>query len=328
MNQGIIYKILLVGFIFLQVHFISGQIVKTPDPNLTIDNTKGILAIFPCLPGSLFLNDYYLTEVPADDTVYINDLAPGTYNLRFQTPERTFKQVITMKHGKVTPVNPCLDSVIVTTAAFSRDIAFISITGKKHFSLKKGYFYNITQFAFLNVNFNGGEDPTVKFFQNITTINGFQVTPGFCAGIGVSYSVYQAHIHNEYGYLITDDENLHFLPLFLDLRAHLPSKGRVFPFFKFDIGGNIPLKKTEIHYQNYYDDMTYVMEKGGIYISPGFGLRILINDLIQITASLEYSLEKSAFNVYYDDKPNVPPYKDEQNSNFFKICLGVGFQYR
>jgi hypothetical protein len=326
MNQGILNKILLVGFIFLQVHFISGQIVKTPDPNLTIDNTKGILAIFPCLAGSLFLNDYYLTEVPANDTVYIKDLAPGTYNLKFKTAEMTFKQVITMKHGKVTPVNPCLDSVIMTTATFNRDIATSNITGKKHFSLKTGYFYNITQFAFLNVDMNGGAYDPTSFFNTFTTINGYQVAPGFCTGIGVSYSFYKAYIDDFYG--MAQEATLHYLPVFLDIRAHLPPKGRVFPFFKFDIGGNIILKKTEMHYQNYDDDMTYVMERGGIYISPGFGLRILVNDLIQITASLEYSHEKSAYNVYYDDKPLVPPYQVDRNSNYFKICLGVGFQYR
>jgi len=61
MNQGILNKILLVGFIFLHAQFIPAQIVKTTDPNLTIDLTKGILAVFPCLSGSLFLNDHYLT---------------------------------------------------------------------------------------------------------------------------------------------------------------------------------------------------------------------------------------------------------------------------
>jgi hypothetical protein len=183
-------------------------------------------------------------------------------------------------------------------------------------------FYNITQFALFNfyLDVDGGEQST-SFFQSFTIINGYQVAPGFCTGLGVAYNYYPFEKMTPYDIEI-ENVRLNFLPVFLDVRAHLPPKGEhVSPFFKFDIGYNILLYKSPIENQ-FPEGDTYVMNKGGIYVSPGFGLRIFINDLVQIMATFEYSFEKSSFYV------NNPYYMRENNFSFLKISLGVGFQYK
>ena len=117
------------------------------------------------------------------------------------------------------------------------------------------------------------------------------------------------------------------MPLFLDLRFHFPpsKSGKTHPFLKFDIGYNFPLKLSEINSYSSYYDAALKIKKGGVYLSPGFGYRIFLNKLVQITASFEYALMNVKYNYSYN---NNSSYYDSKIYNSLKICLGVGFQYK
>lgn len=72
-----------------------------------------------------------------------------------------------------------------------------------------------------------------------------------------------------------------------------------------------------------YDN--YIMKHGGIYFSPGFGLRIFISDLLQIVPSIEYSLEGFSYEQsgsYYQD------YEIKDNNSFLKLNIGIALQYK
>jgi len=322
MKPGIFHKIILSGILILSGGCLSAQILKKPDPNLVVDRSKGILVITPCISGSFSLNNYLLTEISANDTIYIFNVNPGDYSVKFTTDTGSIISDLSLEKGKFKAVKPCHDSISVQTLKFSKDPAVQNMTGNT-IRVRRSYFYNITQFALFNLYF--GDDPSFSFFQSFTTINGYQVTPGFCAGLGVAYNYYPFEKMTPWDVEISD-VRLNFLPVFFDIRAHLHPKSRtVTPFFKFDIGYNILLKKSPLE-PLYPDYDSYEMNKGGIYLSPGFGLRIFINDLVQINTSLEYSFEKSSFYFYsiYQEQPQTRYNK----FNFIKLTLGVSFQYK
>ncbi len=324
MRPGVIHKILLSGIMILVGEFISGQILKSPDRKLVVDRSKSILAITPCSSGSFYMNDYYLTDISRNDTVYIYNLKPGNYSVKFVSDTSTFKSGMTIGPGKIQSISPCPDSVSFFPVDLKWSSTFRKMTGQtiSPNRVRRNSFYNITQFALFNfyLDVDGGE-PNTSFFQSFTIINGYQVAPGFCTGLGVSYNYYPFEKMAPWDMEIKN-VRLYFLPVFLDVRAHLRPKGEhVSPFFKFGIGYNILLYKNPFE-ASYPGGDIYVMNKGGIYISPGFGMRIFINDLVQIITTFEYSFEKSSFYV------NTPYYTRENNLSFLKISLGVGFQYK
>jgi len=328
MKRGIIHKILLCGIMILFAENISAQILKDPDPKLVVDREKAILIINPCIKGSLFLNDFLMTDIPANDTAFIFNVKPGEYLIKFITDSLTYKGEMTLEKGKIQTIIPCHDSISLPANNISWNGTFRKMTGQTiHLNrVRRSSFYNITQFALFNFYLDrDGGNASTTYFQSFTIINGYQVAPGFCTGIGVSYNYYPFDIMTSWEVEI-ENVRLNFLPIFLDVRAHLPPKGKnISPFFKFNIGYNLLLYKPPLEELNPGGD-TFVMNKGGIYISPGFGLRIFINDLVQIVTTLEYSFEKSSF--YVNNPYQAEPYTRENNFSFLKISLGVGFQYK
>jgi len=326
MKPCIIHKIILCAIAILSVEIVAAQILKKPDPGLIIDRSKSILIITPCISGSFHLNDYYLTDISSNDTVYIGNMKSGDYSVKFITDQGTYQRGLSLEKGKVQEIIPCNDSIYLPKDKLYQDETLSKMTGNKYYFPRRAYFYHVTQIAFLNFNVTGSEHP-FSYFRSITTINGYQFVPGFCAGLGVSYNFYPLEgLDDDENYYYVDIEkgNFQFLPVFVDVRAHLSSaSGRVTPFFKFDLGYNFLLKKSHFHNKNQYDNVSFTMKKGGIYISPGFGLRIFINNLVQITPSIEYSFEKSSYFV------NNDRYQVNYNKfNFIKLSLGVSFQYK
>ena len=321
MQLGFLYKFIICGLIILSAEYISAQILNRLDPDLIIDRSKGILVITPCASGSVFLNNYYLTKISAKDSVYFFNMNPGNYVVKFTSDSTSYIRNILIEKDKVLTIDPCLDPATYWNSA-GWDTVAGKMTGKTYYSVKRAHFYNITQFAIFNFLIDD-VDPQVSFFRSITTINGYQVTPGFCIGLGVSYNFYPYKSAISYEYI--EEGNYQFLPVFLDIRAHLPQNPRrVAPFFKFDIGYNFLLEKSFINGYLYGPD--YEMNKGGIYFSPGFGLRIFITSLVQVTASIEYSYERSELFVIYDQTQER--YPSSNKFNLLKISLGVSFQYK
>jgi hypothetical protein len=327
MKPGIFHQIILTLLAFLFSLVIMGQIVKKPGTEIVAERTMAILAINPCIGGSFYLNDYLMTDIPANDTVYIYNLKKGGYNVKFITDTNPYSGYMIFRNGIVNAIRLCNDSISSPKKFMSWDQAVRGMSGKKIASarVKQASFYNITQFALFNFLVGGGGDPSTSFFQSFTIINGYQVIPALCAGIGISYNYYPFEKMTTYGVEI-QNARLNCLPVFADIRAHLPPRSKsITAFFKFGIGYNFLLKKTT--YESVYIDntTTYVANKGGIYISPGFGLRIFISDLVQIIPSLEYSFEKSSYTV---SPVMQEPYTKNNNFSFLKINLGVGFQYK
>ena len=324
-NSGILKKILVFVFAVVLNYLTSAQIVRHPGPDMQSDLDKATLVIIPCSPGAFFMNDKYMTELGRDDTVYFFNLKPGTYNIKLQADTLSYNQVVFLESKDVRNIDPCSDSLQELMLSGTQANELKKPTYKNYNTLKKRSFYNATQLSLLNINMMSGK---AHFFQTFTTVFGYQLVPAFCTGIGINYSFCP---FNELGLgynLQSDDVTLHFLPLYFDLRTHLPPSrsGKLYPYFKFDIGYNFLLNPGNYFFSNTGETL-YTIKKGGIYISPGFGLRVFISDLFQVTMSVEYSFERSIINVYSLYNPYYYSEHPQQNRmNFFKICLGIAFQ--
>jgi hypothetical protein len=308
-------------------HSTQSQIYLKPDPDAKFDRSKGVLIIHSSDGGSFSLNDHLLLKLKANDTAYIINITQGRYQARLITSIDTLMNLINITGGNVFEVRDGKDSLLVKKSINIYEDIANAILGKTVYFFRNGSFYNITQISFYSWYPGNYENaPDGFWFRSFTTINGIQAAPGFCAGVGISYDFYPVYL---LGYPLSksNDENLQFMPLFLDLRFHFPpsKSGKTFPFIKYDIGYNFPLKLSEINsISNYYDE-SITIKKGGIYLSPGFGYRIFLNKLVQITASFEYALMNVKFYNSYNYNPS-DYYSKYYNS--LKICLGVGFQYK
>jgi hypothetical protein len=326
-NSRILVSIILACMHFVAIHPTLSQIYLKPDPEAKFDRSKGILIVHSSDGGSFFLNDNLMLKLKANDTAYIINIKPWRYLAKLVTDNDTLMSWINITSGKVLEVKDGKDSLLVKKSADVYEDIANTILGKTVYFFRNGNFYNITQISFYSWNPGDYENaPDGFWFRSFTTINGIQAAPGFCTGVGISYDFYPAYL---LGYPLTksNDENLQFMPLFIDFRFHFPpsKSGKTFPFFKFDIGYNFPIKLSEINSNTNYYDATVTIKKGGVYLSPGFGYRIFLNKLVQITASFEYAL----MNVkYYYGYNNNPSYNYSKNINCLKICLGVGFQYK
>lgn len=285
------------------MHFSAAQIITEPDPSIRFDKSKGIIILYPSTEGSFYLNDYYLTELKAHDTVYLVNVTPRNYTVRFACSASSHEQKFKVDKRNVVEIILETDSLSVRSSVSEWDNAANRFAGKTVYYGKKGCFYNITHVSIFSL---GNLEPyhKVSAFNSLTTINGFSVEPGFCIGMGITYNNYD---------ISSDLKDISFLPVFLDIRSHFHHK-RVAPFIKMDIGYNFLLSgKGDTDWHG-------TLEKGGLFLSPGLGLRIFINDHIQITTSIEYSLEKVLYSY------QGTQYTYQNNLKFLKINLGIGFQ--
>ena len=326
-NSRILVPIVLVCLYFVSIHSLTSQIYLKPDPDAKFDRSKSILIIHSSDGGSFSLNDHLLLKLKTNDTAYIINITPGRYQAKLNTDNDTLMNMINITGGKVFEVKDGKDSLLVKKSTNIYEDIANAILGKTVYFFRNGSFYNITQISFYSwVPGDYVNAPDGFWFRSFTTFNGIQAAPGFCAGVGISFDFYPAYL---LGYNLTKsfDENLLFMPLFLDLRFHFPpsKSGKTFPFFKYNLGYNFPLKLSEINSISDDNEASVTMKKGGVYFSPGFGYRIFLNKLVQITVSFEYALMNVKFDYSYG---NYYSNYISKNYNCLKLCLGVGFQYK
>jgi hypothetical protein len=262
------------------------------------------------------------------------NIQPEILPARFINKDTTLEKELILIEGEVTEVM-IYDTVMeVTTGSVRWSQAVNMARGKKPVELISGEFYNLTQLGVLNFKSekqaDGSSKTRTRAFTSFTTINGYQFAPGFCLGIGVSYTFYDIPVQGmDYGII----NNVSFLPVFADFRSHFPSKGtRVYPYIKLNIGKNFLLKekylKQEIKEDDYTNTYIFIVRKGGVMVSPGFGFRVMVNKLIQVTLEAEYSYEQSSMQtIHYETLETFSNTEDKLKLNFFKIKLGIGFQY-
>ena len=325
MKPGFIYQFILFGILILSADSISAQILKNTDRNILMSRSKSILVVKPCTNGAFYLNDFYLTDISANDTVYIYNIVSGYYTAKFATDSSSVSCDLAFKKGKVLAITPCNDSISLLKDKLYWGETKSVMQGRRDFRPRRAHFYNITQVGSITWNLKSPENGV---FPSITTINGYQFAPGFCLGLGISYNNYPfnflADYNNYYFEGDLEDGKVHFLPVYLDLRMYFPPySGRVARFLKIDLGANILLKESQIHATDPTYNLAVTMGKGGIYFSPGIGLRIVINELVQITPLFEYSIEQSG---YYNNYDKNTIYEIDFSS--LKLSLGVSFQYK
>ena len=330
MRSAAIFFILIIG------QSTQGQILTKPDPAARFDRSKGMIVLHSSIMGSFFLDDHLLAKLKGNDTVYIINLAGGVYAAKLVGEERTLTNEFTLTWGKVLEVDALKDTLMIMKSPFLYEDVAEKAQGKTVFYLRNLSYFNITQTSFYTWYLSGIADDAVvenNWFRTFTSINGFQVTPGFCAGIGISYTNHNV-VPNYNGFSFDVLKNVSFLPVYLDIRTHFSGR-RVAPFIKFDIGYNILLTDKSITksytYTVWYENITktaeFRMSGGGVYLSPGIGLRIGVNKLIQIVISAEYVFEKStAIQTWQGSPPAIRQESFEQKMMSFKLNVGIGFQ--
>jgi len=330
-------RLLQTGIVFLSVIYVQlagAQIVSKPDPKLSFDRSRGIIVLLPSMKGSFYLNDHFLTEIKGRDTIYIINVKPGEYSAKVVFISGSTTNDFILDPTKVLEIIPEPDTLKIKRNAFYYNDIAEKAAGKTVFYLSRGSYFNITQVAFYSYQF--GPSPEIldtKWFRTFTTINGFQIVPGFCTGLGLSYTNYDIPVvYRGMAYYMThlgtkaEIQNVSFLPVFLDVRAYMSSR-QVAPFLKLDVGYNILLSKKSmsVNSYNYRDVNDYIFQiaGGGIYLSPGFGLRIAATKLIQVIASVEYSYELYTRKLSSETQQfGLTHY----GLNFFKFNIGIGFQ--
>jgi hypothetical protein len=330
-QKGILFFLIMIG------GHTGAQIILKPDPKVTFNRSKGIAVISSSTKGSFYLNEHLLTELKGKDTIYIINITPGEYKAKVVSGNGLTKKNITIIGGKVIEIQPGIDSVHIKNNAFFYDDIEEKVTGKYVFLLHNSYF-NITQIGLYSAQFGeSSKDVANRWFRTLTTINGFQVSPGFCAGIGISYNNYEIpavynsnyyYSNNQYPQTVAVFNHVSFLPFFVDIRCHLSGR-RFAPFIKLDIGYNILLakKSMSVYEANYIGGKLCTMQMvgGGICFSPGIGFRIAVTKLIQVIASMEYSYEKSR--VMLTNGTTGNPVQNI-GLNWIKFNIGIGFQKR
>ncbi len=313
-------------FIIVCLQSIQGQVLSKPDPSAQIARSKGIIVVVSTMKGSFYLNEIFLTKLNFGDTIRIININPGAYYVKVIGENSTVLNHLSLSRRDAYEIEAGNDTLLIIKSPESYEDIAKTVKGRYVYFIRDQSFFNITETSLYSGYLEASGNWWLGAF---TTISGFQFVPGFCAGLGISY--YNADLSL---YYYADLENISFLPLFLDLRTHLSNR-RIAPFLKFDIGYNIllsPKSKYQNHSGNaYINTSSYKLENGGIYLSPGMGLRIAVNKLIQIilTAEFEYGTCKYSYthDAHYAGQPSNPYttiYTD--NIKVFRLNLGIGFQ--
>ena len=175
------------------------------------------------------------------------------------------------------------------------------IKGKPGSKRKQRGFTNITELdiAYGGVNVeNYGSDN--QFSTGLQTINGYQFSPYFSAGLGLGFIVYyQYQIPGiwEYPYVLT--------PLFVDFRVNFQDRP-LSPFFSLDSGCI------------FYFNNTYV--EVGTYINPNLGIKFFISPKTAMNLSLGYRYHANTITIGNFGKPN-----ENVRQTLNMISLKIGF---
>ena len=170
----------------------------------------------------------------------------------------------------------------------------------------KGY-YNVTDLGFLIGSTN---NVNVAPFS-ILTVNGFQFTENFGAGIGVGVEFFSES----------------YLPLVLDARYYFRNEN--FSPYAFVHGGYLFALDSDanqsIVYDHFYMWSSYippyreVTPKGGWMVNPGLGIRNMFNDHFGLVFSVGYRFQSLHYEFSDDSELFM-------NSNRLDIKLGFIFK--
>ena len=311
------------------------QVIIKQDSTAEFDKSKGIIAIIPAFKGSFYMNDYYLTEIKGNDTIFLINVKPGDYQVKFLAPSGPQQKTITVNKRKVVEVIPGKDSLISSTNVLKWYSTTDRIAGKPFYFLLKNYVYTIIQFSAINYQWwPSSSESSFTYLNTITAITGYQVSQGFCVGLGLSYHIANVpSVRYGYGFDNYNLENVSYLPVFFDLRIHLSDR-RVVPFFNFGVGYSLLLTKKSVENVQNYDPSTTVINtmeatSGGFHFSAGFGMRIAISKFIQVIPSLEYCRESGRI-LYTKTTLGQPTTElnEKFSQNIFRLNVGIGLQYR
>ncbi len=317
--------------LFSNAHLCFAQPILKPDPSADFDKSKGIIVLTPAVRGTFYMNDHILTEIKGNDTIFVINVNPAIYKIKYVSPPLSLERNIAVYRHKVVEIMPGTDSIRYRNNMLKWQPTAERIAGKPVYFLLKNYIYTIVQVSTINLQWM----ETFTWFSTITAVAGYQVAQGFCIGAGLSYNHFDIPSSKVYNspYAV-GIENVSALPVFMDLRVNLSDK-RVAPFFNFDIGYSILLtKKTSeniIDTYPQYSRSASQVTNGGLHLSFGAGLRIAISKFIQVITSLEYCHEGGI--VKYTSLDTGPdPYYFEQSriykNNSLRINIGIGLQYR
>jgi len=317
----------------------NGQILSKPDPDASFDRSKGIIVLQAANKGSFFLDDYLITGLKEHDTLYIINVPCGQHNAKVISDSSAPVYSFILSRRKVLEINAGKNALQIMESRSSYDDIAEKVKGKTVYFISRRHYFNITQTSFVTLQAGSSEYNPGMWFRSISTINGYQIAPGFCIGAGISYNNYDIPVVFGYAYYADPQcsqlavlKNVSFLPVYFDVRAHFSGK-RVAPFIKFDIGYNILISKKSMQVYNYgyypspeNHPYTFTLTGGGVYLSPGIGVRVAINKLIQVIFTAEYTYDSSKSTMASDGEQNESVSGYRKKLHCFKFNIGIGFQ--
>lgn len=146
---------------------------------------------------------------------------------------------------------------------------------------------NITGYrGFVDFGFTKGLGDSGENRFELTTSHGYQFTPYFFTGAGLGIHYYMDMWWN--------DENIPFIPLFIDLRGNL-MQGSIVPFIGLKGG-----------YSLVVDDGLYGV---GLYAAPSVGVKYMLSETFALNLSLGYS------------------YQQDEDDNISGISIKIGAEF-
>lgn len=107
------------GLVILLAEDAPAQIVKGPNASINVMRTNGILVVTIGSNGLFYMNDYFLTDMNANDTVYVCNIKPGKYAVKISTDSASYSQELLVKKGNVQEIRPNADSLNFTVTKLS-----------------------------------------------------------------------------------------------------------------------------------------------------------------------------------------------------------------
>lgn len=315
MNSSGLLKTALFLLLILFGYSVAAQhkVVRAPYPQLHFHKARGILLLIPSSDGKFYLDNQFLTDLTANDSVYIINLKPVTHTVQFATFSGTSQTIIRTDKRSVYTLNLGENQLLKSYGSPDWFQSLNSIAGNKRFYDRSKCWFNLTYLTFFSRDIWEGND---FGFNSFTTIFGIRPVKAFSLGLGVSYDHYD--IEATYVYSFKD---VSLLPVFLDIRSHVSNR-KVSPYFKLDLGHTFLLTERSYLNENWGE---YSLIKGRVYGSPGFGVNIFIVNGLQLDFSVECSLWGYEYLLYYDIS-SATGYSHNDNTGFWKFNIGIGFQ--
>ena len=142
---------------------------------------------------------------------------------------------------------------------------------------------------------SGNDENTPNFY----TMNGYQFTPRFAAGIGVGYIPYR--------------DPLDLLPVYLQLNFHLMEANSA-PFLFMKTGYNFSIASENIHLIENHS--------GGWMINPGMGIQFNTPSGFRWQINIGYSVNNASFEEEEFNGTTI-----ENDLSYRRVAFGIGFSF-